>query len=65
MFGFADEDDERDVRQGWLEEGGVEEVDDYEEDDEEDVHSSGRRSNPFIADECEMAKRGREEDDDD
>ena len=26
MPGFADEDDEGDVRQGWLEEGGVEEV---------------------------------------
>ena len=59
MLGFADEDDEGDVRQSWLEEGGVEEVD---EDDEEDVHPSGRRRNPFIADECEVAKRGREED---
>ena len=54
MLGFADEDDEGDVRQSWLEEGGVEEV---EEDDEEDVHPSGRRRNPFIADECEVAKK--------
>ena len=62
MLRFADEDDDGDVRQSWVEEGGVEEV---EEDDEEDVHPSGRRRNPFIADECEVAKRGREEDDDD
>ena len=62
MLGFTDEDDEGDVRQGWVEEGGVEEV---EEDDEEDVHPSGRRRNPYIADECEVSKRGREEDDDD
>ena len=64
MPGFADEDDEGDVRQGWLEEGGVEEVEEDEEDAEEDVHPSGRRRNPFIADECEVAKRGREEVDD-
>ena len=61
MLGFADEDDEGDVHQSWVEEGAVEEVD---EDDEEDAHPSGRRRNPFIADECEVAKRGREEDDD-
>ena len=30
LLGFADEDDEGDVRQGWLEEGGVEEVVDDE-----------------------------------
>ena len=65
MLGFADEDDEGDVRQGWVEEGGFEEVNEDEDDDEEDVHPSGRRRNPFIADECEVAKRGREEYDDD
>ena len=43
----------------------LEEVIDDEEDDEEDVHPSGRRRNPFIAYECEVAKRGREKDDDD
>ena len=64
MLGFADEDDEGDVRQSWLEEWGVEEVEEDEEDDEEDVHPSGRRRYPFIGDECEVAKRGREEDDD-
>ena len=56
MLGFAVEDDEGDVRQGWLEEGGVEEVDEDEEDNEEDVHPSGRRRHPFISDECEVAK---------
>ena len=65
MLGFADEDDEGDVSQGWVEEGAIEEVVDDEEDDEEDVHPSGRRRNPFIADECDVAKRGREEDDGD
>ena len=40
-------------------------MEDDEEDDEEDIHPSGRRRNPFIADECEVAKRGREEEDDD
>ena len=64
MLGFADEDDEGDVRQDWLEERGLEVVDgDEEDDDEENIRSSGRRRNPFIADECEVAKRGREEDD--
>ena len=61
MLDFGDEDNEGDVRQGWVEEGGVEEV----EDEQEDVHPSGRRRNPFIAHECEVAKRGREEHDDD
>ena len=64
MLRFADADDEGDVYQGWLEEGCVEELDE-EEDDKVDVHPSGRRRKPFIADECEVAKRGREEDDDD
>ena len=40
-------------------------MDEDEEDDEEDVHPSGRRRKHFIADECEGAKRGLEEDDDD
>ena len=62
MIVFAYADDEGDLRQGWVEEGGVEEAEDDEEDDEEDVHPRGRRRNPFIADECEVAKSGREED---
>ena len=38
---------------------------DEEEEVDEDIHPSGRRRITFIADEGEVAKRGREEDDDD
>ena len=41
-------------------EGGVQELDEEEEYDEEDI--SGRRRNPFIAAQREFAKRRRESD---
>ena len=33
-----------------------------EDDEKEDVHSSGRQDNPFLYDNCGAANRGREED---
>ena len=61
MLGFAEE-EEGDVRQEFLDEGDLEEVDDDEEDSEDDIHPSGRTRNAFNAEECEVLKRGREED---
>ena len=54
-----------DVHQGWLNEGGVEDMDEDTEDDDEDIQPRTLRRHPFFADECEVASRGREEDDDD
>ena len=54
-----------DVRLEWLEEGGVKQMEEDEEHDEEDSPKSGCRRNTFIADEYDVEKRVREEDVDD
>lgn len=65
LLRFAHEFDDGYERKDWLDEGGAEVVEGDEEDDEQDVHPSAWRRNPFIADQCELAKRGNVADDDD